>query len=46
MFPDDFLVRETNQNAQQSIKKKPDPRRYATTCEEMNAFAASIIIVP
>lgn len=35
-----ILVTETNQNAEQLIRTKPDPRWYATTCEEMRGFVA------
>ena len=47
MFPEDLfeiLVTETNRNAEQLIRTKPDPRWYATTCEEMRAFVAINIL--
>ena len=34
------IVEETNRNAQQCIRTKPDPSWYETTCEEMRAFIA------
>ena len=34
------IVQETNQNAEQCIRTKPEPSWYETTCEEMRAFVA------
>ena len=47
MFPEnlfEILVTETNRNAEQSIRTKPDPHWYVTTCEEMRAFGAINIL--
>ena len=47
MFPEnlfEILVTETNPNAEQLIQTKPDPRWYATTCEEMRAFVGINIL--
>lgn len=34
------IVEQTNRNAQQCIRTKPDPSWYETTCKEMRAFVA------
>ena len=42
-FPEELfaeIVEETNRNAEQCIRTKPDPRWYETMCEEMRAFLA------
>jgi len=47
MFPEnlfEILVTETNRNAKQSFRTKPDLHWYATTCEEMRAFVAINIL--
>lgn len=47
MFPEDLfeiLVTKKNRNTEQLIRMTPDPRWYATTCEEMRAFVAINIL--